>query len=594
MKQTSTQQVRVPFKLCLVLFLTILSAMFSKTSSAHNVLYYTPPCFTQGSTATINVQIANAGGGTYYHWQWRSPGGAWNWLSGGATATNNTINGRTFSVTNASFKSAANANYPSGGAALNPTLIIANVGSPAYTTELNGIQFRILMTDGLDPQTNPGTNTWGGEEYLNNYEAKYVSLMAAPSSYCYTVCPNNTLVTNPAAPTLTTFYGGFEMNAGADALTDNFSAPNGTTCVTTKAYYSGITPWTSGTPANNSFRIINNPDSMSASFAAFAPHSGRQMMVINNNTSVNNLIWYRTIAASGSNYFQGTMTISFWVARTVTTGGTNPQVTLEVQGATALNGAPTCAFVAIPGSSSVTATVSGAAGVWQQVSLTFNIPVHTYKKLQFRIKSNGTTANPVSLAIDDICLNEPAAGLLPIIMTPLKGVYSNGVSHLTWSTLQESNSNYFDIERSNDGVNYVSIGRVAAKGSSDRQTDYSFNDVKVNGGTNYYRLRAVSKDADFKNSNIIALEVKIKGTNITGIYPNPFMDRLSVAVSSEVSGQAVIRLFDNTGKLIATQQSTINKGANTVMVDNLANLAKGFYMIKVQVGDAVITQKLIK
>ena len=594
MKQTSTQQVRVPFKMCLVLFLTIFSLMFSKTSSAHNVLYYTPPCFTQGSTAQINVQIANAGGGTYYHWQWRVPGGAWTWLNGAATATNNTINGRTFSVTNASFKSATTANYPSTGAPLNPTLLIANVGSPAYTTELNGIQFRILMTDGLDPQTNT-VNTWGGEEYLNNDEAKYVSLMAAPASYCYTVCPNNSLVTNPGTPTLATFYGGFEMSAGAGALTDNFSTPGATSCVTTKAAYSGITPWTGGTLTNNVFRIINNPDSMSSTFSAFAPHSGRQMMVVYNNTSTSNALWYRTIATSGSNFYQGTMTISFWVARTVTSGGTNPQVTLDVLGATTLNGGPTCAFTAITGAtSSVTANVTGAAGIWQQVSLTFNVPVHTYKKLQFRIRANGTTTNPVSLAIDDICLNEPAAGLLPIIMTPLKGVYSNGVSHLTWSTLQESNSNYFEIERSNDGVNYTVIGKVSAKGSSDRQSDYSFNDVKVNGGTNYYRLRAVSKDADFKNSNIVALEVKIKGTNITGIYPNPFMDRVSVAVSSEVSGQAVIRLFDNTGKQIATQQSNITKGVNTVTVGNLAKLAAGFYMIKVQVGDAVITQKLIK
>lgn len=591
MKQTSTQQVRVPFKMCLVLFLTIFSMMFSKTSSAHNVLYFNPPCFAQGTTASVQVQIANAASGSYFHWQWRNPGGTWTWLAGGAAGSNNTINGRTFFVTNAAFVGAVN--FPSGGAQLSPILTIANVGSPAYTTQLNNVQLRVLMTDGLDPQSN-AVNTWGGEEFLNGYEAKYISLMPAPASYCYTVCPNNALVVNPASPSLATFYGGFEMNAGAGALLDNFSAPNPTSCVTTKGFYSGITGWAGGALANNVFRIINNPDSMNSNFVAFAPHSGRQMMVINANNSANNVLWYRTIAASGSNYYQGTMSISFWVAR-VQASGNAPEVTVDVRGATALNGGPTCAFTTIPGTSSVTATVASASGIWQQVTMTFNIPVHTYRKLQFRIRNtNATTANPVSLALDDICLLEPAAGLLPIIMTSLKGTYSNGVSTLSWSTLQESNSNYFDIERSNDGINYTTIGRVYAKGNSDRQTDYTFKDVKVNGGANYYRLKAVSKDADMKNSNTIVLDVKIKGTNIAGIFPNPFMDKVSIAVSSESNSQALIRLFDNTGKLIATQQSNITRGANTVTLENLAKLAKGFYMIKVQVGDEVITQKLIK
>ena len=584
MKQTSTLRVRVPFKMCLVLFLTISSLMFSKTSSAHNVYYYTPPCFLQGTTATVSVQIANAAAGSYFHWQFRQAGGNWTFLSNG----NNTINGRTFFVTNASFIGVNN--YPSGGSALNPILSIANVGSPAFTTQLDNVQLRVLMTDGIDPQINPGVNTWGGEEFLNAYEAKYITLMSRLASEpCYTICTNNRLVVDPANPSLATYYGGFEMGGGAG--TDNFSAPSGTTCVTTKAS-TNLTQWTSNipvgtTPPASTYRVLNNPDSMYNGFAAFAPHTGKQMMVVNMNNNAANLIWFRNIATNGTNFYQGTMTISFWVAKV---NGTNPTVTVEVKGATT-TGAP-CTFSSITGgSATLSFTNAIAIGSWQKVSLTFNVPLHTYKKLQFGIRTTNTN---VSLALDDICLIEPASGLLPIIMTPLKGTYSNGVSRLTWSTLQESNTSHFDIERSNDGVNYTAIGKVYAKGFSDRSTEYSFNDVKVNAGTNYYRLRAVDKDADFKNSNIVALDVKIKGTNVTGIYPNPFVDKVNIAISSEASGQAVIRLFDNTGKVIASQQNAISKGANNVTINNLAGLARGIYMVKVEIGDVIVTQKLIK
>ena len=40
-------------------------------------------------------------------------------------------------------------------------LVIANVGSPAYTTQLDNVEFRALMTDWLDPQTNTGIPVYG-------------------------------------------------------------------------------------------------------------------------------------------------------------------------------------------------------------------------------------------------------------------------------------------------------------------------------------------------------------------------------------------------------------------------------------------------
>src|SRR5882757_5714036 len=112
MKQTSTQRVRASLRLCLGLFLTTFSLMFSKTSTAHNIIYFTPPCFLQraahSTTFTVPVFVANAGSGSYFHWQYK-PAGATTWTYFSGNNSTITVGGKTFSVSNASFALVGNA-----------------------------------------------------------------------------------------------------------------------------------------------------------------------------------------------------------------------------------------------------------------------------------------------------------------------------------------------------------------------------------------------------------------------------------------------------------------------------------------------------
>ncbi len=200
------------------------------------------------------------------------------------------------------------------------------------------------------------------------------------------------------------------------------------------------------------------------------------------------------------------------------------------------------------------------------------------------------TAGPALTNFDKIQVN----WTLPVVLTPLKGYYSKGVSHLYWSSLQESNSSHFEIERSSDGINFYQIGKVVAQSSSDKVVDYSFDDLKSNAGLNYYRFKLLDKDRQFQYSNVTVVNVNIKGVDVTGIYPGPFIDKINVTISSEAQIQSKIDLFDNTGKLLISQQAVLNKGVTNLTVDNLNNLGKGLYIIKVQAGDAIVVKKIMK
>lgn len=576
MKKKPSTKAGVSARISMILFILALSLTSVKTSSAHEVLKYSVPCFLQGETVRITPTVQFTGYNTYFHWQYRpSPGSAWVWLANG----NNVINGHTFNISGASQVSYIE-NYT-------VDLVIANVGT-AYTSELDNLEFRVLMTDfGLDPELNPTVPIYGGEEY-NDKTAKYIRIRSKPGSEnCYSGCTGNMLVLNPAAvpPALTDYFGGFEIpGAGAN----NFSTP-GTNGITTKAF-TDLAQWTSGTLGTNPrYRVINNADSMNTAYSAFAPHSGMNMMVVNANNSCTNRVWYRTIAVSNTTqFYQGSMVFRAWFAKI--DGGVNPNVSLEIKGGTAVTSA-TSSYTSL---GSVTQSIAGPAGTWVQLTLSINIPVNSYKKLEISIKTpNGCTA-PVNIAIDDLCLIEPVSGILPIVLTPLKAAYSDGVTHLSWSSLQELNSSYFEVQRSSDGTNFSSIGKINAKGNSETEVNYRFDDIKANSGTNYYRLKLVDKDGYYQNSNIVALTVNIKGMNVTGVYPAPFSDKVNITVSSELKDQAVISLFDNTGKLLVTQQNILNKGINNLTVENLGNLAKGFYIMKIQAGEKILIKKLVK
>ncbi len=185
-------------------------------------------------------------------------------------------------------------------------------------------------------------------------------------------------------------------------------------------------------------------------------------------------------------------------------------------------------------------------------------------------------------------------GGLPVVLTPLNGNYSKGASQLQWSSLQESNSNYFEIQRSIDGVNFAKIGQIKAKGSSDVEVDYSYKDVSSIAGINFYRLKLIDNDGAFQYSNIEAINVNIKGIKITGNYPGPFTNEVNINISSALVTPAVIFLLDGNGKILLSQQTVLSKGINRTSFNNLGNLHNGIYFIKIQAGNISATEKIIK
>ena len=83
------------------------------------------------------------------------------------------------------------------------------------------------------------------------------------------------------------------------------------------------------------------------------------------------------------------------------------------------------------------------------------------------------------------------------------------------------------------------------------------------------------------------------GDNSVRFYPNPAVDNATMELTVSRPGNAVVRIFDLTGKLVYTENmGRIAEGVHTRTI-NCQNLMRGMYLVNVVVGGQKATSKLI-
>ena len=197
----------------------------------------------------------------------------------------------------------------------------------------------------------------------------------------------------------------------------------------------------------------------------------------------------------------------------------------------------------------------------------------------------GNAANNLNGNQGDYIYSGTTVISLPIDLKSFTATTDNNVVALKWQTATEINSNYFDVERSDDGQFFFSLGKVNASGNTAAAVSYSFIDTKLsnnNGSQIFYRLKLVDKDGSVKYSNHISIKPIITGVTIKNIYPVVIRknDQVSVDVISDKAKALDIVIMDATGRMLQLLKTNLITGSNTIKfvpkVDNL----KGMLFVK--------------
>jgi hypothetical protein len=181
---------------------------------------------------------------------------------------------------------------------------------------------------------------------------------------------------------------------------------------------------------------------------------------------------------------------------------------------------------------------------------------------------------------------------LPITLSSFIATASTGKVNLAWATETELNVAYFGIERSVDGINYVSAGKVTAVGNSISNRTYSFSeDATKLSGTIYYRLKTVDKDG--KSTYSAVKQVVIASKNVlTKVYPNPLSagQDVKLAYTSLKSGVVKVQVLNSLGKQVVNSNLAVTSGSNTLSVSG-SHLAAGIYYVSV-IADNNLVERL--
>lgn len=175
------------------------------------------------------------------------------------------------------------------------------------------------------------------------------------------------------------------------------------------------------------------------------------------------------------------------------------------------------------------------------------------------------------------------AALLPVELLRFSGIREGSVNKLKWTTATEQNNRGFAVQRSSDGINYVTVSFVASRapgGNSIDALDYVYIDNAPPGIKQYYRLQQTDHDGRSKYSQVIV----IKGERpsvllIQNIYPNPAGGIVNIETAIPSGEQVQLQVTDLSGRIIMRQYIKLEAGSNTIQL-NTRTLAAGSYLIK--------------
>lgn len=190
-----------------------------------------------------------------------------------------------------------------------------------------------------------------------------------------------------------------------------------------------------------------------------------------------------------------------------------------------------------------------------------------------------TPSSATNFGINSLLLAEPAP--FPVNWSGFEINQEQGIVDVAWSTAQETNNDYFLVERATESEEWVAITTVDAAGDSDHEQSYQFIDNFPPTGEVFYRIKQVDIDGTYAYTSTKSIMVDA-GISLS---PNPTSDQIQIA---GITGAWEGEILDLNGRVVQSYTEIED------LID-LGNLANGVYILKLSgEGNKGFTQKIVK
>jgi hypothetical protein len=176
---------------------------------------------------------------------------------------------------------------------------------------------------------------------------------------------------------------------------------------------------------------------------------------------------------------------------------------------------------------------------------------------------------------------------LPVNFLSFGAEKISGNVHLNWTTADPGGNNqFFEIERSADGIKFEVVGNVEAK--SGLNTAYSFIDQSVPSTVLYYRIKQYDRDGQFIYSE--TRNITDASVHEVTVFPNPSESNFNLQVSGFTNCEFKGEVYTSIGTKVEIIHGSTN---NSIRFGN--TLPSGCYLLKLMVGnDAPKVLKICK
>ena len=235
---------------------------------------------------------------------------------------------------------------------------------------------------------------------------------------------------------------------------------------------------------------------------------------------------------------------------------------------------------------------------WPSISSSLVSGSSTFLRVRLTSSSNGmTSANATGYysngEVEDYRVLVDDFPLSVNLLTFEARAIDNKTVKLNWTTIDEPGAPGSNVERSIDGINWVSIGFMnAIESAGNEQHNYTFKDIQAVKGRSFYRLKIIDADGSIKYSEVKTIDIYDIAEKVS-IMPNPAKSSTTLYINSSTNVLAEVVIRDMLGKKVKVEKFQVMNGINTLALNNLNILMDGTYIVQVIMGDIVLKQKLI-
>lgn len=136
--------------------------------------------------------------------------------------------------------------------------------------------------------------------------------------------------------------------------------------------------------------------------------------------------------------------------------------------------------------------------------------------------------------------------VLPVEFLDFSAAVKPAAIELIWKTASETNNDYFTVERSTDGENFIPLAVIDGNGNSNEIVRYFFTDDNPFPGLAYYRIKQTDFDGKYDYSKVLPVDFLDKKLPWLSVYPSPASEILHVS-TDESSINAQFTIFNALG-----------------------------------------------